>query len=52
MKMERDDLKLFAMILIFLIFIVVSFGAYYVYYFLTFVPPEEIVINLSQLNLE
>lgn len=51
-KMEREDIEFFAKILIIAIFLVIVFAGFYIYYLLTFVPPEEIVININQLNLE
>lgn len=50
--MEQEDLKLLIWILIIFTLLVTAFAFYYIYYTLTFVPPEEIVINISQLNLE
>jgi len=51
-KMEEKDLRLLIWIIVILTFSVTAFAIYYIYYILTFVPPEEIVINISQLNLE
>ncbi len=50
--MEEKDLRLFIWILVIFTLLVTAFAVYYMYWVLTFVPPEEIVINISQLNLE
>lgn len=50
--MKQEDLKLFIWILITVTFLVSIFAIGYFIYVITFVPPEEIFINLTELNLE
>lgn len=46
--MNEKDLRLLIWILVVFTFLVTAFAIYYIYYTLTFVPPEEIMINVSQ----
>ncbi len=50
--MNQKDWKLFIWILIAVTFLVSIFAIGYFIYVITFVPPEEIVINFTEFNLE
>ncbi len=48
MKLTQEEIKLIAWILTGATIVVSLFALYYVIYALTFVPPEEVVINITQ----
>ncbi len=48
--MKQEDWKLFVWILITITLLVTAFAFWYFYWAITYTPPEEIVINLTELN--